>query len=142
MIAIERANELHERRNNRLHVAALDPAVGRSQRPRQPVDLQMDIALRRVEARSAMTRATSRLTVRSLTMSRALRRVEAALGDDAGDVASDRPLANHEPVRDLGIGMAGAHELETGLSPFGSPSAPSGWRARSHELRQAAGCRS
>ena len=44
-----------------------------------------------------MTRATSRLTV---------------------------SLANHEPVRDLGVGMAGAHELETGLAPLDSPHPP------------------
>jgi hypothetical protein len=79
------------------HVAALDPIVGRAQRPRQPIDLDVDVALRRVEP---------------------------ALIDGARDVAPDRALTDHEPLRDLGIGMAGAHQRKTRLAPFGSPDPP------------------
>src|SRR6516165_1356188 len=72
-------------------------ALSRAHRSRQPVDLQVDIALRRIEA---------------------------AVIDDARDVAPDCSLADHEQVCDLGIGMAGADELETGLAPLDSPRPP------------------
>ena len=58
-----------DERRNRLHVAALDAAVGRSHRPRQPIDLHMDVALGRIEATLGNDAGDVAPTVRSLTIS-------------------------------------------------------------------------
>src|SRR5208337_1073237 len=48
MIAVERRDDLHERPDRR-ELAALDPEVDETKRLGEPLDLKMNVALRRVE---------------------------------------------------------------------------------------------
>src|ERR1700722_16121916 len=89
MIAVHRRHNRHERPYG-LQVAALKRRIRKAQRLGEPRDLQMDIALWRVEP---------------------------APGDGGVDLAPDRPDADLTDVRDLFGTVAGREQVERALAP-------------------------
>ena len=88
MVAIHRCNNRNERPHG-FQVAALERGVRDAQRLGEPRDLQVDIALRRVELARTTTASISRRIVRTLNLA-GLRR---SLGTEAGREEVERTLA-------------------------------------------------